>query len=82
MFALKREKRVEKFLLATTGCGGEAVLAEADRTRLSAIMTDPCNRIIEVKDEKETEKTANDKGIITSLVEHLYRVVIYERESI
>jgi hypothetical protein len=82
MFAVKREKLVEKFLLATTGSGAEDSQAIADRLRLAEIMSDPCNRIVEVKDEKETEKTANDKGIITSLVEHLYRVVIYERESI
>ena len=80
MFSIKRVKHVEKFMLSTTG--GRQDLSEEDRERLAEIMSDPCNRIVEVKDEKETEKTANDKGIIISLIEHLYRIVIYERESL
>ena len=71
---------VEKFLLSTTGPSEE--MAEQDRIRLAEILSNPCNRVLEIKDEKETDKTCNDKGIMTSLVESLFRVVIYEHESI
>jgi hypothetical protein len=80
MFVVRREKMVEKFLLSTTGPSEE--MAEQDRIRLAEILSNPCNRVLEIKDEKETDKTCNDKGIMTSLVESLFRVVIYEHESI
>lgn len=82
MFNIKRTTHVERFLLTSTGSMSGPDVAEADRARLSEILSDPCVRIIETKDEKEQEKTANDKGVIISLVEHTFRIVTYERESI
>jgi hypothetical protein len=82
MLLVKRTKHVEKFLLTTTGSLSGPDRAEDDRRRLSAILTDPTVRVIEVKDEKEQEKTCNDKGVIISLVEHTFRIVTYERESL
>jgi hypothetical protein len=80
MLNIKTTKHVDRFLLSTTGM--DTNRANEDCARLSAILSDPCVRVVEIKDEKETEKTANDKGIIVSFIERLYRLVTYEKEAL
>ncbi len=74
---IRYRKNIKKFLISenhqsnTIGC-----------IEYQKIISNPCNRIIKSEQISETEKSMNDRGILTSIIEKTCIILEWEEEEI